>query len=168
MKDNIRSLNITELVNKYDVPNYVFTFMNYKNEKLNVHLKINFNDSLVSKNIIYDIKNIEDKIFLNTILKDLKIKIFDIWKGENLINLLLPLTLDLKFKYKNLKELDTLKSAFNRISIINNYVLHEFNINNSFFKIYYYSGPKKLKNELEKLGYDLKNINGTWELYLND
>ena len=64
MKDNIRSLNITELVNKYDVPNYVFTFMNYKNEKLNVHLKINFNDSLVSKNIIYDIK-----IYINIIYK---------------------------------------------------------------------------------------------------
>jgi len=168
MKNNIENLNIDNFVNKYEVPNYVFALMDYKNAKLNIYLKINFNDSQVSKNIIYDIKNIDDRNLLNNILKDLKLKIFDIWKEENLINLLMPLTLDLKFKYKNLEELDELKRIFNKISIIDNYKLNEFNINNSFFKIYYYTGPKKLKTELNKFNYDLKNINGNWELYSNE
>ena len=168
MKDNIENLNIYDFVNKYEISNYVFALMDYKNTKLNIYLKINFNDSHVSKNIIYDIKNIDDKKLLNNVLKDLKLKIFDIWKEENLINLLMPLTLDLKFKYKNLNELDALNRIFTKISIIDNYKLNEFNINNSFYKIYYYSGPKKLKTELNKFGYDLKNINGNWELYLNE
>jgi len=46
--------------------------------------------------------------------------------------------------------------------------LEEFNINNSLFKIYYYGNPKKLKLELSKFGYQLKDDQGFWQLYLNE
>ena len=54
------------------------------------------------------------------------------------------------------------------MSIINNYTLEEFNIKNSFFKIYYYGNPKKLKGELLKYGYELINNQGVWQLYLHE
>ena len=54
------------------------------------------------------------------------------------------------------------------ISIIKNYTLEKFNINNSFFKIYYYGNPKKLRTELLIFGYLLKNNQGFWEVYLNE
>ena len=41
-------------------------------------------------------------------------------------------------------------------------------INNSFFKIYYYGNPKKLRSELLKFGYQLNNDQGYWGLYIND
>ena len=40
------------------------------------------------------VKNINDKLELNSILKDLKLKITDLWKEENLINLLMPLNVN--------------------------------------------------------------------------
>ena len=54
--------------------NYVFALMDYQNKKLNIHLKINFNNNKISKNISYEIKNINDEQELNFILKDLKLK----------------------------------------------------------------------------------------------
>ena len=33
---------------------------------------------------------------------------------------------------------------------------------------YYYGDPKKLTSELLKLGYQLKNNQGFWQLYLNE
>ena len=95
-------------------------------------------------------------------------QITDIWKSENVINLLAPLSIRIKFQHKNLKDLNKLKNAFYKISIIDDYSLDEFNINNSFFKIYYYGSPKKLKSELSKFGYQLKNKQGSWHLNLND
>ena len=91
MKDRIEELNIDNLVNKYDIKNYIFTLMDYQDEKLNVHLKINFNNNKISKNILFDLKNIDDELALSSIIKDLKLKITDLWKEENLINLLMPL-----------------------------------------------------------------------------
>ena len=80
----------------------------------------------------------------------------------------MPLSIRIKFLHKNLNELDELKNIFNKISIINNFSLEEFNINNSFFKIYYYGNPKKLQSELLKFGYQLRNEQGFWQLYLNE
>ena len=142
--------------------------MDFENQKLNVHLKTNFNNNKNSKNFFYNLDNINDQPSLDFILKDLKLKITDIWKEENLINLLMPLSIELKFQHKNLKNLDELRNTFNKINIIDSYSLEELNINNSFFKIYYYGNPKKLKSDLLKLGYKLNDNQGFWQLYLNE
>ncbi len=168
MKNTIEDLNIDLLINKYDVKNYVFALMDYQNKKLNIHLKTNFNNNKISKNISHEIKNINDEEKLNYRLKDLKLTIVDLWKEENLINVLMPLSVRLKFHQTNLKNLNELRKTFQKIGIIDNYTLEEFNINNSFFKIYYYGDPRKLKSELSKFGYQLENIEGFWQLYLNE
>ena len=167
-KDKIEDVNISKLVSKYDIKNYVFALFDHQKEKLNVYLKISFNNNLISKNILYNIKNINDLKELNLISADLKLKITDIWKEENLINLLMPLSINLKFQHKNIKNLDLLRNKLKKISIIDNYVLEEFNTYNSIFKIYYFGNPKKLKSELFKFGYKLVNVKGYWELYLDE
>ena len=168
MKNRIEELNIDTFIYQYNLENYVFALMDYQNKKLNIHLKINFNNNKISKNISYDVKNINDEQELSSILKDLKLMITDLWKEENLINLLMPLSIKLKFQHTNIKNLDELRNTFQKIGLINNYTLEEFNINNSFFKIYYYGNPKKLKSELSKFGYQLENVQGSWQLYLNE
>ena len=167
-KNKIEELDIDNLINKYNVKNYAFTLMDYQNKKLNIHLKTNFKKNMISKNISYEIENMDDQIALEIILKDLKSKITDIWKEENLINLLMPLSIKLKFEQKNLQNLDKLRETFSKISIVDNYSLEEFNVKNSFFKIYYYGDPKKLQSELLRFGYQLKNNQGSWQLYLNE
>jgi len=168
MKNKIEELNVDDLVNKYNIKNYVFTLIDHQNERLNVYLKTNFNNNKVSKNLFYELDNIENQSKLNFILKDLKIQITDIWKEANVINLSIPLSIKVKFQHSNLKKLDKLESTFYKISVIENYSLEELNINNSFFKIYYYGNPKKLQTELLRFGYRLINDQGYWEIYIND
>ncbi len=168
MKNKIEELNESSFIEKYDVKNYVFLLMDYQDKKLNVYVKTNFENSKISKNFIYNLNKIENETELDFILKDLKLKITDIWKEQNLINLLMPLSINLKFEHKNLTNLNTLRKNFEKISIIDNYTLEEFDINDSFFKIYYYGSPKKFKSEMLKFGYGLKNNQGFWQIYLNE
>ena len=162
MKGRIEELNVDDLVNKYAVKNYAFAFLNHRNKKLNIYLKTMFNNHKKSLNVSYELNNIEDEVRLNSILKDLKMAITDIWKEENIINLSMPLTIKVKFTYNNLIDLDKLKNTFYKISIINNYSLEELDINSSYFKIYYFGNPKRLSTELLKFGYKLKNNQGHW------
>jgi len=168
MKNKIEDLNINTLVNKYDVKSYIFSLMDFQNKKLNINLKINFNSNIINKNFSYDIENINNKKEMNKIIEDLKLKIIDIWKEENLINLLMPLSINIKYQHRKIDNLNKLRKNLENISIINSYNLEEFNINNSFFKIYYYGSPKKLKRELAAFGYQLENSLGYWQLYLNE
>ena len=168
MKNRIEELNVDSLVNKYNIKNYVFALMDYQNKLLDIYLRANFNNNKTSKNISYQLDDINNEIKLNSILKDLKTQITDIWKEENIVNLLMPLSIKIKFQYKNLKDLDLLKNAFYKISIIDNYFLEELNTDHAFFKIYYYGNPKRLRKELLKFNYQLKNEQGHWELHIND
>jgi len=166
MKNRIEELNVSSLVDKYDIKNYVFALMEHQNEKLNIHLKTSFNNNKTNKNISYNINNINEHSELSLILKDLKLKISDLWKEENLINLLMPLSIRVKFQHTNLQNLEKIRNIFNKISIVDNYKLEEFNVKNSYFKIYYYGDPKKLRSELLKFGYQLTNEKGYWEVSL--
>ena len=168
MRDKFEMLNVNDLVKKYNTKNYAFALMEHQNKILNIYLRTNFNNNEVSKNISYKLDDVNDETKLNFILKELKMQIADIWKGENIINLAIPLSIRIKFRNKKLKDLDNLKNIFYKISIIDNSFLEEFNVNHSIFKIYYYGNPKKLSAELLKFGYQLKNDQGHWELYRNE
>ena len=117
---------------------------------------------------MYELDDIKNESKLNFILKDLKTQITDIWKSDNIINLSIPLSIRIQFQHKKLSDLDRLKKTFYKISIIDNYSLDEFNINNSFFKIYYYGNPKRLRAELLKFGYKLKNDQGYWRIDVDE
>ena len=165
LKNSIDDFNIKEIAGKYNNNNYAFVFIYYKNQKIKVHIKTNFENNQISKNFLYPIDNIKDDNKLNFILKDLKIKITDIWKESNYVNLLMPLSVKIKYYQKNIKDLDNLKNVLYKISLIDDYSLEEMNVNYSFFKIYYYGNPKKLKTELSKFGYNLEDKQGQWEIY---
>jgi hypothetical protein len=168
IRNQLNNFNFEDLVKKYDTSNYVITMMNYENKKLNIYLQTNFNNSTFSKNISYNLSSINSDNELNKIINDLKIIIIDTWKKENIVNLATPLSINIEFNYNNLKELDMLNNVFNKISIINKYFLEELNTNSSFFRIYYYGSPKKLKNELLDFGFYLKNDQGKWKIDINE
>ena len=94
-------------------------------------------DSL-RKNITFKVDDISNEEDLYLIVENLKNQITDIWKEENIINLLMPLSIKLKFSYLDLKELDKLTNVFDKIKIVDNYSLEELDIKNSFYKVYYY------------------------------
>ena len=168
MKNRIEDIEVSDLINKYNTDNYVFALLDYKGKKLNIHIKTNFDENKMSKNFSYNINDINDEIKVSVILKDLKVKINDIWKELNIVNLLMPLSIKAKFEYKELAALDKLRNTLYNVSIVDKYDLEVFDINSSIFKIYYYGNPKRLKSELVKFGYELKNDQGYWELYVND
>tara|TARA_Y100000590_G_scaffold245980_1_gene276357 strand:- start:21 stop:1103 length:1083 start_codon:yes stop_codon:yes gene_type:complete len=168
IKNNIDEFDIITLVQKYNTKNYVLILMEYQKKKLNIYLKTNFNNNKLSKFISYTLENLNDENKLDKVLKELKLKITDLWKSENIINLAAPLTIRTKFEYENIEELSRLKNIFQKMNIIEKYSLEEFNINESYFKIYYYGSPKRLKIELSELGYHLKNNQGYWGIYKND
>ena len=165
IKNNIEKLNIGEIVKKYNTNNYVFALMVNENDQLNIYLNTNFNNNKISKNLVYELNNINNELKLDKILKDLKLKVTDIWRKENVINLSIPLSIRIKFKSNNLKKIDDLKNTLYKISIIDNHSLEEVNVNYVFFKINYYGNPKKLTTALLKFGYELKNDQGNWAIY---
>jgi predicted transport protein len=68
-KNRIEDLNINDFVNKYDTKNFIFALINFQNKQLDIHLKINFEESKTSKNISYELDDINNETRLYFILK---------------------------------------------------------------------------------------------------
>ena len=47
MKNKIEDLDVGNFVKQYNIRNYIFALMNYDDNKLNVHIKTNFNDNKI-------------------------------------------------------------------------------------------------------------------------
>ena len=164
MQNVTDEINLSDLVKKYDVTNYALALMNFNNKNLKVYIKTNFNNNEISKNINYKLNNLDEEPKLQSILTDLKMEVVDIWKQENIINVSMPLTIRIKFNHKNLSDFHKLRNTFYKINLIKNYSVENFDINTSFFQIYYYGNPKKLRSELIKFGYRLNDEQGFWKL----
>ena len=90
------------------------------------------------------------------------------WKKANLINIPLPLSIQVKYNHNSAKELNNLEKTLNKIHVINKYTLEKFDINNAFFVINYYGDPKKLNDEFYRFNYKLIDNQGNWELKANE
>ena len=110
----------------------------------------------------------DDELKLNIIIGDLKLKILDMWKRANLINIPLPLNILMKFQYNNLSDLSNLENTLNKINMINKHSLEKFDYKNSFYRINYSGDPNKLTDEFLRFNYLLRYNQAHWELIKND
>ena len=62
MKSSIEDIDVNFFTNKYNVKNYAFVFMDYNSKKLNIHVKTNFDNNKMTKNITYILDNINNEL----------------------------------------------------------------------------------------------------------
>jgi len=167
-KDEIENVNFKKLAIRYNIEDYAVAIMSYTPGQLKVYLKTNLDSKKYNKNISYDLQNLDDELKLNFIIGDLKLKILDMWKRANLINIPLPLNILIKFQYNNLSDLSNLENTLNKINMINKHSLEKFDYKNSSYRINYSGDPNKLTDEFLRFNYLLRYNQAHWELIKND
>ncbi len=61
MKDKIDEREVNNIVNKYNVSNYVFVLMDYNNTDLSMHVKTNLDNNKINKIFSYTLNSIVDE-----------------------------------------------------------------------------------------------------------
>ena len=72
--------------------------------------------------------------------------------------------INFKFVHQNIKELNNLEQALEKINIITEYSILEHDKENTTFKIAYLGNPKRLSQELLDLDYELVDMQGSWAI----
>ena len=167
-KDEIENVNFKKLAIRYNIEDYAVAIMSYTPGQLKVYLKTNLDSKKYNKNISYDLQDLDDELKLNIIIGDLKLKILDMWKRANLINIPLPLNILIKFQYNNLSDLSNLENTLNKINMINKHSLEKFDYKNSFYRINYSGDPNKLTAKIMQDQEDreiVRTITGTGVIF---
>ena len=163
-KNEIENFDFGYLAKKYNVENYTITIVNLKNKKSTVLLKTHFGKKKFVKTLDYNFSDLENQSNLLKITSDIRKNILDNWKDINSINLYQPVIINFKFFHRNIKELNNLEEALDKINIITEYSILEHDKDNTTFKIAYLGNPKRLSQEFLELDYELVDMQGSWAI----
>ncbi len=149
IKDNLNSLeerNIDRLVDNYEIKNNSILIFRKTDKDLNVFLKTNFQGTRKVKKFEFGNRDIEKKEVRAQIIKNLKSRINDFWKEQNLIDISTPSFLTVSTKIKSADTLSQIIKKFDSMNLIDQYRVETMDKNNLKIKIKYFGKIKNLQD----------------------
>ncbi len=165
-QDYLEEIDLSELVDNYEIKNNAIVILRYDKDTLNVFIKTNFKNTKKYKKIKIIVKNLDEKKVREETISKLKFLIHDIWKEQNLVDVSAPSYLTVNIKIENAKKLSQMIKKIENINLIKNFYITEFNKNNAKIKIKYLGRIKSLKNVFLDNGFILRGEDNEWSLIL--
>jgi hypothetical protein len=169
IKNNLRSLeeiDLSELVDNYEIKNNAILILRYDEEELNVFFKVNFKGVEKATRVKFIVEDLTNKEVRADIIKNLKININDFWKGEHLIDISVPSYLTFKIKTEKPETLKNVIKRITKINLIDSYIVRELSKNSAKIKIKFFGKIKNLQDELTDNGFEFKILHNEWSLSL--
>ena len=166
-KNNLLNVELKNIFQEYAGKNLAIVLIEESNSKQEkIYLKVNIFEKIIIKNISIKRLNLENEEFYKKIIIKVKQEIINLVKSENLIDVRVPsfLNVQIKIKNKNKTNLVELKSRLNKIDLIDNIYVQEFNNETVHLKIKYLGKLDKIIKQLENQKIRLKLINDVWSL----
>lgn len=160
---NLLDINLNSLFKEFPNSNIAIALIeeNKVNEK-KIYLNTRIQNKIISKSLTIK-KNEKDNLKFNQkIIFEVKEKIIDLVKSQNLIDIGTPSFLNVKLNLDKKNNLVLINSKIKNIDLIENVFVQEFNKNYVNLKIKYLGKIEKIINKLKNKGISLKLINDQW------
>ncbi len=165
IKNNIKNLEnyeFREIINKYNIDDYIITIV-FKNDRdIKVFNKISFNQKKILKNFKYktiDTNNNED---INKLIENLKLVYEDFWKSQNEINTSVKLPLNISIENSDNIKINKFETILSEIDLIYDYYIYKFDNRNNFYKIVFNGTPDKFLNLMRNNNFEFEIKNKIW------
>ena len=156
-RNDLLNLNLNLLFREYENKNIALVLIEDSNEvEKNIYIKAKIQNKIILKNLKYKEKNLEK------IIEETKDKIINIIKSRNLIDINTPSFLNAKLSLKKNSNLVQLNSRFNKIDLIEDVFVQEFNKEYAHIRIKYLGKLEKIISQLKEEKISLKQINDQW------
>ena len=162
MSDSVESYDFIDLINKYDLKDYIILIIFKNNDEVKILTKINLNNYLTVKNQKYSKIDLANEKDFNMILENVKNLYEDEWKKNNEINTSIKLSLTISINSKDYKKIISLEEALTNIDLISNFYILSFNNKNTQYRIVYNGSPKTFLNDMVNRNFDLVIENNVW------
>ena len=144
LKDNLENLEISDILSDYNNNNLVFLVINQEENFYKIFLKIQTSNKKIIKN--FKVDKSETQNDLESLLKFSKNEIEDVIKSQNIIDVRTPTFLNIKLNIEKKDDLFKLQNIFEKIDIVDNFYVREFNNEYAKVKIKFYG---KLDNTMK-------------------
>ena len=167
IKRNINSLetyDFKEIINKYNIDDYIIMIVFKNKSKIRVFNKIFFNKKINIKNLDFNEVNFNNQEDIFKFIDDIKLVYEDFWKSQNQINTSVKLTLNISIDNTNNIKIDKFEKILSNSDLINNFFIYKFNNKNNFYKVIFNGSPDKFLEIMSYQNYEFEIKNKIWVL----
>ena len=162
-RNNLIDLNIVDLFLEYSNKNIAVVIIEKnKTNTEKVYIKTIIQGKNISRSLNLKKKNLKTEEFYKRIITETKKELINLVKSKNLIDIRTPSFLNVKLDLNKKSNLVKLNSRVQKIDIIENITVKEFNKDYMSLRIKYLGKLEKIIDQLKKEKIDLQLINDQW------
>ena len=158
--NSIEDYDFKEIVDKYDLKNFIITIIYKNNNDFTILSKIQLNKYLkIDNQKFYNINSPED---IDLVIKKLKTTYENYWKNINQINTSIKLPLIVSLNSKKYKKIKILEDTLSETDQVFSFEITKINSENIFYKIIYNGTPNKFIEDMKERNIDILTQNENW------
>ena len=160
--NNLENFNFQEIVNKYNLEDYIIMIIFKNNQEIRVLNKINFNGVKDLKNISFEDLNLNDENKIKKFIENIKTVYENYWKSKNEINTSLKLSLVISIENSDNLKISQFEKFLSNIDLIYDYYIFKFDNKKNIYKIIFNGLPDNFLKIMKKNNYKIDTQNQTW------
>ena len=162
--NSIEDYDFKEIIEKYDLENFIINIVFKDEDKIKVLSKILLNNDFKVINKIYKDVDVNNEQSLDNFIQKIKTTYEDSWKNLNIINTSIKLPITVSISSKEDDKIILFEKLLNNLDLISYFYITSFNNKNIYYKIIYNGSPKKFLDEVENYGLSIVKDNKNWKI----
>jgi len=160
--DELENYDFNEIINKYNLKDYIITLFYKNSEKIRVLSKVKFNKNLILDN--QEFENYKSISELDEIIEKLKVNFTDFWKDENQINTSIKLPLLISVDLRKNNKIKEFENVMNNLDLVSNYFASSIDNKKIYYTLTFNGTHKTFINSIETTGLKLDVKNKIWNI----
>ena len=161
---NLENYDFQEIINKYNLKDYIVMIIFKNNNEIRVINKINFNMTMDLKNLKFKSLNFNSDNDIKEFIENFKTLYENYWKTRNEINTSVKLPLIVSVENKENSKISEFEKILTNIDLIYDFYILKFNNKNNIYKIIFNGSPDKFLKIMNKNNYEFDIQNQIWAL----
>ena len=162
--DNLENYNFKEIIQKYNLDDYIITIIFKNNEEIRVLNKINFNEKVDIKNLSFKNINLNDDKEIKKFIENLKTIFENYWKSKNEINTSVKLPLTVSINNNDNLKISQFELILSNVDLIYEYNIFKINNKNNIYKIIFNGSPDYFLKIMRDNNYEFNTQNKIWSV----
>lgn len=161
---NLENYNFKEIIQKYNLEDFIITIIFKNNKEIRVLNKINFNQKLDIKNSYFKNINLNDDKEIEKFTENLKSLFENYWKSKNEINTSVKLPLTISIDNHNNSKVTEFEFMLANIDLIYDFNIYKFNNKSNIYKIIFNGSPDYFLAIMKDKNYEFDTQSQIWRL----
>ena len=160
---NLENYDFKEIIQKYNLEDYIITIIFINDDETRVLNKISFNEIIDLKNLSLKNVSLKSDIEIKEFIKSLKASFENYWKAKNEINTSIKLPLSISINNNNSK-ISEFEEILTNIDLVYDFHIFKFDNKNSVYKIIFNGSPDYFLKIMNNINYQFDTQNQVWIL----